>query len=615
MPNHMSTHCQLRGLGFAAAALFGVVMVISGRAAETDAVVHRPAFSIQQQGQNAWLVGPDGDRFFSLGVCCVNQGSSPGEFDPANPGYAAWRHYADSNQWAGATLRRLKAWGFTTIGGWSDYAALKTHRDAPTTFTPVLHIGSTAGAPWWDMWDPKIIGRMEQVARDQILAVRDDPRLLGYYSDNEMGWWNAALFRLTLEQAPTSGQRQRLLGLLRRTYHREWSALCRDFDPEGAASFEQLDQGGRLYLRPGGNGIRTMRQFLALAAERYYSLVHDIIRKYDSRALILGDRYQSFFYPEVAPASARHVDASSSNLNAGWNDGSFARFYLDTLHALTSRPVLVSEFYLAARENRSGNENKPGFPVVETQRERVAGFQRTLEAVLRLPYVVGADWFQYYDEPTFGRADGENYNFGLVDIHDQPYEALVGVAAGLDLIGLKSQRQRPRGDASQGVPSAPPEPFAGFQPHRALQEWDRERGYVRPVSKFPLADLYVCWSPAALYLGLYAQDVGEAGGYRDNRVPESDRAEWTVRTGKPGRTIRARIGAGAAAVVSESSVRVVHLSGVELNTRCVAAMAVPASLWGRDAWRAGDRVRFTATFQTHCRVYQTGWEGTFTLRR
>jgi len=30
--------------------------------------------------------------------------------------------------------------------------------------------------------------RMDQVAREQILALRDDPRLIGYYSDNEIGW-------------------------------------------------------------------------------------------------------------------------------------------------------------------------------------------------------------------------------------------------------------------------------------------------------------------------------------------------------------------------------------------------------------------------------------------
>src|SRR5687767_3047466 len=31
-------------------------------------------FSIQQQGEVAWLVRPDGERFFSFGVCCVDRG-------------------------------------------------------------------------------------------------------------------------------------------------------------------------------------------------------------------------------------------------------------------------------------------------------------------------------------------------------------------------------------------------------------------------------------------------------------------------------------------------------------------------------------------------------------
>ena len=125
------------------------------------------------------------------------------------------------------------------------------------------------------------------------------------------------------------------------------------------------------------------------------------------------------------------MDADSSNLNAAWNDGTFPRFYLDTLHALSGRPVIVSEFYMVAEQNRSGDQNDSSdFPTVTTQEERAAGFRNTAEALARLPYVVGADWFQYYDEPTHGRRDGENYNFGLVDIHDQPYEPLTAAALG-----------------------------------------------------------------------------------------------------------------------------------------------------------------------------------------
>src|SRR6185503_10029251 len=160
--------------------------------------------------------------------------------------------------------------------------------------------------------------------------------------------------------------------------------------------------------------------------------------------------------------------------------------------------------------NRSGNKNdKSTFPTVSTQKERAAGFRNTLHALLKIPYVVGADWFQYYDEATHGRFDGENFNFGLVDIHNRPYEPLTSAASVLDVANLKKQPPPMRPNASQGVPPAPADPFAQFQPTLALKHWDRERGFVPPLSEFPLADLYLCWSKKAIYLGLFAQDVTE----------------------------------------------------------------------------------------------------------
>ncbi|MBI4662218.1 MAG: hypothetical protein HY735_25650 [Verrucomicrobia bacterium] len=572
-------------------------------------------FSIRRQDAVDWLVKPDGTGFFSLGACCVAMGATRKEFDPDNPGYAAWQQYPDSSQWAEATLRRLKSWGFTTIGGWSDFDILKQRPDPEVVFTPVLHIGSTAGAPWWDMWDAKVVGRMEDVAREQILALRDDPRLLGYYSDNEMGWWNATLFKMTLEQAPISGQRRRLIALLRQTYRNRWPELLKDFEPEGADNWEALERTGMLYLRPGGKGIRVMHQFLGLLAERYYSLVREIIRKYDQRALILGDRYQSFYYPDVARASAPYVDAISSNLNANWSDGSFVRFYLDTLHALTGKPVIIGEFYMAAAENRSGNKNNHGiFPVADTQKERAAGFRRTLEALLRTPYVVGADWFQYFDEPMHGRGDGENFNFGLVDIYDRPYEELTAAAASLDLLALKSRRAPPRGDASQGVPPAPLNPLGQKDSRFALQDWDRERGFVKPVSQFALADLYVCWSKDAIYLGLYSQDIVENAFYRSKIIPKADRAEWIVAPGRSGKTIRARIGGGLEPILNDRGIKIANFSGVDLNVRNIAALELPAQRFGKDRFRAGDTIQFSSTLHTHCQAYRVDWKGKFVLQ-
>src|SRR5947208_8782798 len=99
-----------------------------GHSAETELLIKaisQPPFSIQRSNGLDWLIRPDGRPFFSFGVCNVRMGASREEFDLENPGYAAWQHYADSNQWANATMKRLKSWGFTTIGAWSDFQILR----------------------------------------------------------------------------------------------------------------------------------------------------------------------------------------------------------------------------------------------------------------------------------------------------------------------------------------------------------------------------------------------------------------------------------------------------------------------------------------------------------
>ncbi|HEV8293216.1 MAG TPA: hypothetical protein VGP94_14875, partial [Tepidisphaeraceae bacterium] len=348
------------------------------------------AFTVKKEQENWWLVSPSGQKFFSMGVCVVSRGSSKEGFDPENPSYAAFQHYESPGKWAEATSARLREWEFTTVGGWSDYAELLKVRPEKGQeglwITPVLHMGSTSGMPWWDMWDEKNIARAQEVARKVILAVRDEPRLLGYYSDNELGWWNAQLWKSTLEQPASSGQRKRLMALLREEYGGDWEKLKSDFESDVATNWEELEKRGLLYLRPGGRGILMMRRFLAVLAERYYTLTSEIIRKYDRRGLILGDRYPSFYYPEVVRAAARHVDVVSMNLNAAWEDGSFPRFQLETLYGLTNKPILVSEIYMSAAENRSGNRNSTGnFPVVKTQAERAQSARNTLERLARVP--------------------------------------------------------------------------------------------------------------------------------------------------------------------------------------------------------------------------------------
>src|SRR6185503_16033642 len=196
--------------------------------------------------------------------------------------------------------------------------------------------------------------------------------------------------------------------------------------------------------------------------------------------------------------------------------------------------------------------------------------------------------------------------FGLVDIHDRPYESLTMTLSGLDLARLKPLALL-RPDASQGVPAAPRDPFGQFEPTLALKHWDREHGYVKPVSEFPLADLYICWNKKAIYLGLYAQDVVEDIFYRDKIVRASDRAEWIVSVGDSNKTVRARIGAGMEPIANAPTVRLANISGLNGDVRNIACMELPASLFGKSRFRAGDKIDLTSSFFTHCRAYRVEW--------
>jgi len=167
---------------------------------------------------------------------------------------------------------------------------------------------------------------------------------------------------------------------------------------------------------------------------------------------------------------------------------------------------------------------------------------------------------------------------------------------------------------SQGIPPAPRDPLAHFEPLLALKHWDREKGFVKPVSEFPIADLYVCWNTKAVYLGLYAQDIVEEAFYRNNQVPEIDRSEWSIFIGDTKTPIRARIGSKTRAVFNDPNLRVASISGEYMNTRSIVAVEIPSQRFGKERLKAGDKIELASTFFAHCRGYRVDWKGQYTLR-
>ncbi len=97
---------------------------------------------------------------------------------------------------------------------------------------------------------------------------------------------------------------------------------------------------------------------------------------------------------------------------------------LDKLYRLTGKPVALTEFSFKAQDSGLPNTKGAGKPL-PTQRDRAEHFDRYVTALARMPFLVGYHWFEYGDEPAEGRFDGENSNYGLVNIQDEPWSVLV----------------------------------------------------------------------------------------------------------------------------------------------------------------------------------------------
>jgi hypothetical protein len=175
---------------------------------------------------------------------------------------------------------------------------------------------------------------------------------------------------------------------------------------------------------------------------------------------------------------------------------------------------------------------------VPTQAERVRGAVAAARRFAREPNLVGMHWFQYHDHPTGGRADGEDQNFGLVDLDDRPYEELVEAFSRVNprLAALHQQPQLP----SPSQPGVHPEiPQADIDPRdRSLGDWPKEqalvRGLVAPAPEVVFGDMYLAWNQAGLYLATISMDYYDPMllAYGETfPLEEAFRIDWGVDAG------------------------------------------------------------------------------------
>jgi hypothetical protein len=452
-----------------------------------------------------WLKTPCGDRFYSLGVNTLDGGYDWREKD--NKIWYSWTAFDPTIQsWVRRTQRRVAAWRFNTAGGWS-LPPDKLHMPMIVN----LELGRRAKFHWFDPFDPATADRMMELAREFVAPYKGSPYRIGYFSDNEVGWWAGALFLFYSAKPADNFTKQRWVEMLRQDYGGDWGRFTADFiPPPGVSDWDGLLKSEEFtHMRPASHGIAAVREWTGIVSEHYYALAEKAIRAADPDALYFGDRLPIYYDPAAVKSMARHVDAIATNYNPDASDGWIAHYFWDGLEKLSGgKPVLVAEWFFAANQNRTGNKNNGHLMTVETQAERARGAAAVQRNFAAIPELVGTHWFQYYDHPKGGRPDGEDYDFGLVDINDRPYEGLTrALTLANRAVPQIHAAAKPVAPVMQG--SELPHAAISLADH-SIADWPKPASLLPPLVPSPGAvdfgEIYLSWSEKGLNLATVGQD-------------------------------------------------------------------------------------------------------------
>lgn len=396
-------------------------------------------FRVERDGGIWWLVDPDGGRFLSKGVNTVRFDQDYIRGGDRSPyAEACRREHGGEEAWRIAVARRLRAWGFNTLGCWSDSAAndaggacLATARLVDLGAMFITRQCERSGAPghdaFPDVFDPEFANFVADTARRSIAPAREARDIIGWFTDNELRWgpdWRGGeeLLEMFLNFPAGSSGREAALALLSRR-HPNFAAF-RDAWPTRARSWDEFRALG-LHARPLAEERGARREaaeadceaFAGDVAERYFAAMRAAVKAADPNHLLLGCRFALVPRRAVVAAAGRHLDVLTFNC---YDDDPTRAL---GAYAEAARPLLVGEF--SFRGEDSGLPNTVGAgPRRPTQKERARAFVEYATAALKFPQVVGYHWFEHADQPAEGRFDGENSNFGTVTIGDVPYEEL-----------------------------------------------------------------------------------------------------------------------------------------------------------------------------------------------
>jgi hypothetical protein len=364
-------------------------------------------FRVEKIDGRWWFVDPDGHLFLSVGSDVMRPESSTRTVgrehlfkalppDDLRSGMArdgdrgasffTWnlvRRFGPdwAGKWLEFTIRRMDAWGLNTVANWSDprlWDVGKKPYAVPLASwqTEVSYLGLP------DVYSQEFERLAQERAKRQCESRRTDPWLLGYFLANE----------------PPFPQKQlQTAGLILS-------------GPDTATKAEL-----KKWLEAGDTNDRRT-EFIDRAFDRYIQVASAAVRKYDPNHLNLGMR--SGGRPTDAEiTAARAFDVYSVNIYSE----RVPPEQVKRIAELTGKPIVIGEFHFGT----PGRGLAASLVQVKDAKERGVAYRYYVEQAFAMPELIGTHWFQWVDQPSTGRFDGENYHIGLVDVTDRPYPEMI----------------------------------------------------------------------------------------------------------------------------------------------------------------------------------------------
>ncbi len=388
-------------------------------------------FRTHHDGERWWLVDPEGYAFLSTGVNVMHFGS-PGPVDGIEDLFdtlpvksknvdfyvknlkSVYGEEAKS-KWELIAGGMMKEFRFNTVANWSDLNFAKSRKlpyVLPLSGFPTTQIRLFRDFP--DVFSEEYEKNSVRFAQ-QLIPYSDDSYLIGYFLQNEPEW-ASEIHNIALEMFGTnqiSDTKKVFAKWLRDKYNNDITALnikwqldLKDFNDILNKTYKSS---------PSEIANKDFYEFSEIMVAKYVDIPCDEIIKIDKNHLNMGMRY-AWLSSDLLYKAGERFDVFSIN-GYGIEPPATAE-----IAQKSGKPVMIGEFHYGATDRGLPST---GIVAAANQKERGSAYRYYIEKGFSRPEVVGMHYFQWTDQPFYGRFDGENYNIGVVDINNTPYTEMI----------------------------------------------------------------------------------------------------------------------------------------------------------------------------------------------